>query len=125
MFGVPALCEIGGRGLVPRQHSAISTDAPDEVGAFVVVDAPLVACLFCVISQYLSEDTCADTMEVAPVGAASIIFNATGWVTFADMWRRVIVKRGLQKLFLEHGQCRARICGGTGGLEHTRRRLGF
>ena len=85
MFGVPALCEIGGRGLVPRQHSAISTDAPDEVGAFVVADAPLVACLFGVISQYLSEDTFADMLEVAPVGAAGIIFNATGWVTFADM----------------------------------------
>ena len=54
MFGVPALCEIGGRGLVPGQHSAISTDAPDEVGAFVVADAPLVACLPCVISQFLS-----------------------------------------------------------------------
>ena len=41
MFGVPALCEIGGRGLVPRQHSAISTDAPDEAGAFVVEGASL------------------------------------------------------------------------------------
>ena len=32
---------------------------------------------------------------------------------------------GLQKLFLEHGQCGVRICGGAGGLEHTRRCLGF
>ena len=76
MFGVPALCEIGGRGLVPRQHSAISTDAPDEVGAFVVADAPLVACLasllrFC--PQATLEDTFADMLEVAPVGATSII----------------------------------------------------
>ena len=81
MFGVPALCEIGGRGLVPRQHSAISTDVPGEVGAFVVADAPLVACLafllrFC--PQATLEDTFADMLEVAPVGAASIIFNATG-----------------------------------------------
>ena len=36
------------------------------------------------------------------------------------MWRRVIVKRGLQKLFLEHGQCGERICGVTGGVRaHT------
>ena len=75
---------------MPRQHSAISTDAPDEVGAFVVADAPLVACLL--IVSFLSfspqgtlEDTFADMLEVAPVGATSIIFNATGWVTFVDM----------------------------------------
>ena len=78
MFGVPALCEIGGRGLVPRQHSAISTDAPDEVGAFVVADAPLVACFasllrFC--PQATLEDTFADMLEVAPVGATSIIVH--------------------------------------------------
>ena len=88
MFGVPALCEIGGRGLVPRQHSAISTDAPDEVGAFVVADAPLVVCFASLLSfcpQGTLEDTFADMLEVAPVGATSIIFNATGWVTFADM----------------------------------------
>ena len=35
------------------------------------------------------------------------------------MWRRVIVKRGLQKFFLEHGQCGERICGGAGGLDRA------
>ena len=76
MFGVPALCEIGGRGLVPRQHSAISTDAPDEVGAFVVADGPF--CLasllrFCPLATL--EDMFADMLEVAPVGATRIIFQ--------------------------------------------------
>ena len=88
MFGVPALCEIGGRGLVPRQHSAISTDAPDEVGAFVVADAPLVACFASFLSicpQATLEDTFADMLEVAPVGATSIIVHGDRLVTFADM----------------------------------------
>ena len=78
VFGVPALCEIGTRGLVPRQHSAISTDAPDEVGAFVVADAPLVACLVSLLRfcpQVTLEDTFADMLEVAPVGATSIFVH--------------------------------------------------
>ena len=48
----------------------------------------LLACFASFLSfcpQATLEDTFADMLEVAPVGAASIIFNATGWVTFADM----------------------------------------
>ena len=86
MFGVPALCEIEGRGLVPRQHSAISTDAPDEVGALLLqMRHRLLPSFLSFCPQATLEDTFADMLEVAPVGAASIIFNATGWVTFADM----------------------------------------
>ena len=108
MFGVPALCEIGGRGLVPRQHSAISTDAPDEVGAFVVADAPLVACLasllrFCL--QATLEDTFAGMLEVARVGAASIIFqrdrlgHVCGYVGSCDGWGG----QHFQREFFGHG----------------------
>ena len=82
MFGVPALCEIGGRGLVPRQHSAISTDAPDEVGTFVVADAPSVVA---VISQFLSAGharghVCGHigNWKLRRLGRHAF-FNATGW----------------------------------------------
>ena len=56
----------------PGSISAISTDAPDEVGAFVVADAPLVGCLASLFSfcpQATLEDTFAGMLEVALVGA--------------------------------------------------------
>ena len=50
----------------------------------------------------------------APVGAASIIFNATGWVTFADMLE--VAPVGATNIIL-HGDRLGHVCRHVGGCD--------